>query len=90
MNITKEIKDAVNDILSTRIDAANYGMLSTKRTKISSINVLLKNNIKITQKMCNDDILKDGEVIGKVNYRYASTKRNGMYKMLKPQVIYVK
>ena len=70
--ITRAIKNAINEILAARIDSANYGMLSTKRTSFSSHNLLAINGIKITSEMCY--------------YRYASQKRNGMYKMLKPQI----
>jgi hypothetical protein len=85
--ITRAIKNAINEILAARIDRANYGMLSTKRTSFSSHNLLAINGIKITSGMCyKDSILQNGVEIGKIHYRYASQKRNGMYKMLKPQI----
>ena len=85
--ITKEIKKAVDEILAARIDSANYGMMATKRASFYSHQLLARNGIKITSKMSvKDFITKDGENIGKVSYRYANTKRNGMYKMLKPKV----
>ena len=85
--ITKEIKNAINEILAARIDRANYGMYSTKGASFSSHQLVKRNGIKITSEMCyKDSILQNGVEIGKIHYRYASQKRNGMYKMLNPQI----
>ena len=88
MKVTKEIKNAVQQVLAWRIDRANYGMLSTMRIPWESQHLLSVNHITITPNMSmHDDIVHHGCVtIGKVYYRYATRKRDGMYKMLKPKV----
>lgn len=90
MGITKQIKDAVMDVVMMRIDHANYGMLSGYRMPYASANVLERNKIRITSRLCTtDEVVQDGNVIAKITYRYATRKVNGMYKMLKPQIAYV-
>ena len=88
--ITKEIKNAVADILAGRIDSENYGMLSNYHTKTSSHRILSDNGIKITSRLSTtDEVTQNGRIIAKIIYRYAAHKRNGMYKMLKPKVEYL-
>ena len=88
--VTKEIKKAIDEVLAARIDKSNYGMFSTKRVSFSAHNMLAKNCIKITSELCTTDKVLQGEnVIANITYRYAAHKRNGMYKMLKPQVVYL-
>lgn len=87
--ITKELKSAIADFLSGRIDRQNFGMLSNYRVSAYSNRLLELNRISITSRLCaTDEVLQNGEVIAKIKYRYAARKRDGMYKMLKPQVVY--
>ena len=88
--ITKQIKDAVLDLLMSRIDRENYGMLSNYRMSRQSERILEQNGIRVTSKLCTTDtVTLNGETVATVNYRYTARKINGMYKMLKPQIIYV-
>lgn len=90
INMNKEIKNAVMDIVMANIDHANYGMLSNVRASNRSYNILWENNIKVTDSMGSEDkILKGDVVIGNIEYRYAMRKRDGMYKMLKPKITYI-
>ena len=88
--VTKEIKEAISEVLRQRIDRENYGMLSSCRISLRHSYLLHQNGIKITSKLCTtDEVLQGEKVIAKITYKYAAHKRNGMYKMLKPQVVYV-
>ena len=87
--ITKEIKYAIADILMARIDRENYGMLSCYRALDSSHRILETNGIHITSRLSTtDEVMQDGKEIAKIKYRYAAHKRDGMYKMLRPEIIY--
>lgn len=78
------------DVLKGRIDRANYGMYSRYSCSPRSQFTLHQNGIRISSDMVlHDEITKNGQIIGKITYRYASQKRNGMYKMLKPVVEYI-
>lgn len=88
--VTKEIKEAISEMLKERIDKENYGMLSTCRISPRHSFLLRQKGIKITSRLCTtDEVLQGEKVIAKITYKYASQKRNGMYKMLKPQVVYL-
>lgn len=88
--VTKEIKTAISEILRLRIDRENYGMLSSCRISPKHSYVLAQNGIVITNKLCTtDEVLQDDKVLARITYRYAAHKRDGMYKMLKPQVVYL-
>ena len=90
MAVSKEIKNAIVDVLMWRIDRGNYGMLSTYRMNSRSTMVLANNGIKITNKFCTtDEVTQDGKVVAKITYRYAAHKKDGMYKMLRPKIEYV-
>ena len=90
MSITKQIKDAVLDLVMSRIDCKNYGMLSNYRLNCRTNEVLHDNNIKVTGKLCTtDEVTQNGNLIAKIKYRYASRKINGMYKMLIPLITYI-
>lgn len=87
--ITKQIKDAVKEIVAARIDRANYGMTSRQTAGVYAYNTLHVNGITITSNMSvRDYIQQNGKNIGEVQYKYASQKRNGMYKMLRPTITY--
>ncbi len=87
--ITKEIKDAVMDVLKGRIDRENYGMLSNYRCNPRNHFLLHQKKITMSSTLCvHDEIYQDGKVIGEITYRYAEKKRNGMYKMLKPSIFW--
>ena len=88
--VTKEIKEAISEVLKLRIDKENYGMLSSCRINPKHTYVLFQKGITITSKLCTtDEVIQDNKVIAKITYRYAAQKRNGMYKMLKPKVEYI-
>jgi len=88
--VTKEIKEAIGEVLRQRIDRENYGMLSSCKISPRHSLLLHQNGIKITSNLCTtDEVLQGEKVIARITYKYASHKRNGMYKMLKPQVVYV-
>lgn len=88
--VTKEIKEAISEVLRLRIDRENYGMLSSCRIAPKHTFLLHQKGITISSRLCTtDEVMHDGKVIAKITYRYAAHKRNGMYKMLKPQVTYV-
>lgn len=88
--VTKEIKEAISEVLKMRIDMENYGMLSSCRIAPRHSYLLHQKGIKITSRLCTDDeVLQGGKVIARITYRYASQKKNGMYRMLKPQVVYL-
>lgn len=88
--ITKQIKDAILDLLMSRIDHANYGVFSNYRISRQSEDILEFYRIRVTSELCTaDTVTLNGETVATVNYRYAARKINGMCKMLKPQIIYV-
>lgn len=88
--VTKEIKEAISEVLKLRIDRENFGMLSSCRIAPKHSYLLHQKGITITSKLCTtDEVLQGDNVIAKITYRYAAHKRNGMYKMLKPQVVYL-
>lgn len=90
MKITKQIKDAILDLVMSRIDRENYGMLSNYYMDSRTLSILEENNIKVSRKLCiTDEVTQDGNIIAKINYRYSSRKIGCLYKMLKPQIIYV-
>ena len=90
IKITREIKEAVREVLKYRIDHQNYGMLSSYRISRRYTDLLFENGITITSKLCTTDkVLHKGKVIAEITYRYAAHKRDGMYKMLTPQVVYL-
>lgn len=88
--VTKEIKEAISEVLKFRIDRENFGMLSSCRIAPKHSYLLHQKGIKITSRLCTtDEVLQGEKVIAKITYKYAAHKRNGMYKMLKPQVTYL-
>lgn len=88
--VTKEIKEAISEVLKLRIDRENYGMLSSYRIAPKHSYLLHQKGITITSKLCTtDEVMQGDKVLAKITYRYADHKRNGMYKMLKPQVVYL-
>lgn len=88
--VTKEIKEAISEVLKMRIDMENYGMLSSCRIAPRHSYLLHQKGIKITSRLCTtDEVMQGDKVLAKITYRYAAHKRNGMYKMLKPQVVYL-
>lgn len=90
IKITREIKEAVREVLKYRIDRENYGMLSSYYLNRWYTDILRKNDITITSDLCTTDkVLHKGKVIAEITYRYAAHKRDGMYKMLTPQVVYL-
>lgn len=87
--VSKEIKNAVKDMLLAKIDRQNYGMLGNYRMSFDSHKIVRKENIVIPTEMYGTrEILQNGEVIGNVEFRYASKKRNGMFKMLNPKFVW--
>lgn len=88
--VTKQIKEAITDMVCYYIDNANYGMMSNYRLNRRNSDILEENGIAITRKLCaTDEVRQDGKVIATITHRYASRKVNGMYKMLKPQITYL-
>ncbi len=88
--VTKEIKEAISEVLKLRIDRENFGMLSSCRIAPKHSYLLHQKGITITSKLCTtDEVMQGDKVLAKITYRYAAHKRNGMYKMLKPQVVYL-
>lgn len=88
--ITKQIKDAVLDLLMSRIGYENYGMSSNYRMSRQSERILEQNGIRVTSKLCAPDtVTQNGETVATVNYRYSARRINGRYKMLKPQITYI-
>ena len=68
MEITKQIKDAVLDLVMSRIDRENYGMLSNYRIGYRTNRVLDENNIEVTRNLCTTaEVTQIGSVIAKVN-----------------------
>ena len=87
--VSKEIQNAVNDILLARIDKDNYGMLGKYRMSFDSHKIVKRENIVIPTEMYGvREIRRNGEIIGTVEFRFSSTKRNGMYKMLNPKFVW--
>lgn len=87
--LQKQIKDAILDLLMSRIDRENYGMLSTYRMSLKSEVILEENHIHVTSKLrTTDTVTQNGKVIATVKYRYAAREVNCNHKMLKPQIIY--
>ena len=88
--IKKEIKKAILDIVKGSIDTHNYGMCSRYNVSPTSYDICRQNNICITRKLYGKDtITQAGVVVGTIQYRYAMRKRNGMYKMLAPEITYI-
>lgn len=88
--MTTEIKNAVMDVLKSRIDRENYGMLSNYRVCPRSLSLLHQKGIKITATLCcHDQVVMDGKTVAEITYRYAAKKRNGMYRMLRPQFMWL-
>lgn len=87
--VTKEIKDAIQDVLNARIDSHNYGMLGNYRMSFDSHKIVRNGKIEIpTDLYGTKDIKQNGVKIGEVIFRYASKKVNGMYKLLKPKFVW--
>ena len=83
--MNKQIKDAILDVVKGAVDARNYGMLSTYRTRFDSHKILRREGIKVGEYK----ITKGDTVIANIHHRYASRKVNGMYKELNPTIEYL-
>ena len=83
----KNLKKAIKNVLATRIDRANYGMLSTKKNNPIDLRLLWENNIDIHfgyyDKGFNGQknvIVQNNEIVAKIKPRY------GKYKELQPTI----
>lgn len=76
----KEIRNAILDVLKERIDKNNYGLLSRYNANVNSKKLLNSEHIKIA----GDSVLKDGKEIFRINRKYSTRKRDGLYKELVP------
>lgn len=68
MTLNNDVKKAIVDLMKERQNRANYGMLSHYRVNESSWKILSREGIRLNEKC---EILKNGEVIGKVRVRYS-------------------
>lgn len=80
--ISKEIKDAIMDMLKARVDRANKGCLSTYKVSNRTPRILHDNRIVIEGKY----VYKNGTLLYEIEDRYSTGKSNGAYKMLTPKL----
>ena len=80
--LSKEVKDAIMDMLKARVDRANKGCLSTYKVNIRTPRILHDNKIIIEGKY----IYQNGSLIYEIEERYSTSKSNGTYKMLTPKL----
>ena len=86
--VTSEIKNAISEILTERINRNNG--VSSFRANPKNMYMLYQNNIKITSEcVTSDKVLQGDKVLAVIAYRYAARKVNGFYKMLKPEIKYL-
>lgn len=84
MTLTKEQKAVIMKILMNRVESGNFGMFAKVKAVTYREHDILKN-----AHLCiiGDDITYKSKPIYRVKHRYASTKRDGMYKELTPTLV---
>lgn len=85
MTITKEEKKAIQEMIMVQIDRCNYGMLSKRDIQYSWLKIL--QNADITVNFNKRIVAKNDIPVYEIKAKYASKKVNGMYKLLKPELI---
>lgn len=82
----KEIKEAVMDVLKSRIAHENDGMLARYSASDHSHLVMARNGVKIE----GNTVTQNGEPLFQIHRKYSAHKTRGCYRQLNPTLEYVK
>lgn len=82
----KEIKEAVMDVLKSRIAHENDGMLARYSASDHSHIVMARNGVKIE----GNTVTQNGEPLFQIHRKYSAHKTRGCYRQLNPTLEYVK
>lgn len=82
----KEIKEAVMDVLKSRIAHENDGMLARYSASDHSHIVMARNGVKIE----GNTVTQNGEPLFQIHRKYSAHKTQGCYRQLNPTLEYVK
>lgn len=84
--IDNRIKQAINNYIDVQREYNNVGMFSKQINK-NVIRLLYSNHIRVFYE--KGIIEQNGRTIATITKRYASRKKNGCYKELKPIINYI-
>lgn len=85
--MNKNITQAIENLCMVAIDNKNYGIFATKKTTPKDVRLLWQNGIRVNYE--DGEITQNGTIIAKIEKRYAARKVNGMYKQLKPKIVFI-